>query len=183
MSRRPLIAALLLATLAGCGGGNPLGNADTVENPAQPQSNRLSFLYFQRCVYPLFQARGCDAAGCHDSVNGTGGAFRLEPGAAVLDLADPANTPEVVRNSAMYRNFYSAQGETVAGTPAASRLFAKPLLLNVLHGGGLIFANEQDSDARRIAFWIQRPLPSEFSAAAADMFDPADAQTGNCRLP
>ena len=79
----------------------------------------------------------------------------------------------------MYKNFYSAQGATVFGVPAQSRLFQKPLLLNILHGGGLVFANEQDINARRIAYWISQPAPQgqdEFT------FTPADP-SGTCTPP
>ena len=54
----------------------------------------------------------------------------------------------------MYKNFYSAQGSSIVGVPKESRLLTKPLLLNVLHGGGQIFENEQDPNARLIAYWI-----------------------------
>jgi hypothetical protein len=74
----------------------------------------------------------------------------------------------------MYKNFYSAQGEVVFGSPTQSRLVTKPLLLGVLHGGGLIFESQDDPNVRKLAFWINRPMPQgqdEFSSAAASMFD------------
>ena len=37
----------------------------------------------------------------------------------------------------MYKNFYSAQGAVVLGSPTQSRLLTKPLVQGVLHGGGL----------------------------------------------
>jgi hypothetical protein len=76
-----------------------------------------------------------------------------------LDLNDAANTVDVIRVSDMYKNFYSAQGEVVAGSPTQSRLLAKPLLLNVLHGGGLIFENTSDANALLIQYWISHPAP------------------------
>ena len=66
----------------------------------------------------------------------------------------------------MYKNFYSAQGEVVFGSPTQSRLIAKPRLLGVLHGGGLIFENDQDPNVRLIQYWITHPMPAgqdEFS--------------------
>ena len=104
------------------------------------------------------------------------------PGAQPVDLADPANTPEVIRLSDMYKNFYSAQGSTIIGSPTQSRLLAKPLLRNVLHGGGLIFDSDQDPLAQLIAYWITHPVPQnsdEFSPSNG-LFTPPDASTGTC---
>jgi hypothetical protein len=55
--------------------------------------------------------------------------------------------------------------------------------LNVLHGGGVIFASQDDPNAKLISYWISRPMPQgqdEFSTAANSMFTPADAATGAC---
>jgi len=193
----PVAAAVVaLALLSGCGGSgeNPFDNAPQISNPAQTSGQKLSFAYFQRCVYPVLQARlqidingavsinSCAAAGCHDNANGTGGALRLFPADAV-DLANPASTPEAIRATDMYKNFYSSQGETVIGSAAASRLLNKPLIRGVLHGGGLIFSGEQDPNAKLFAYWISRPMPKgqdEFSSAANGMFTPPDAVTGAC---
>jgi hypothetical protein len=125
----------------------------------------------------------CAAGGCHDTVTGTGGALRLVAGAALVDLAAPAHTPDAIRAGAMYRNFYSSQGETLIGAPTSSRLLNKPLVRTVLHGGGLIFADENDANAKIIRYWITRPMPAgqdEFSSAAANLFTPADVNTGAC---
>ena len=83
----------------------------------------------------------------------------------------------------MYKNFYSAQGVTVPGSPQQSRLFEKPLLLNVLHGGGLVFADENDPNVKLISYWISHPAPAgqdEFSTATYSMFTPADPVAGTC---
>ncbi|MBI5717950.1 MAG: hypothetical protein HZC37_09725 [Burkholderiales bacterium] len=202
-ARRAAVAAAATAFgllgLASCGGGdgtNPFDNAATVTNPTgTTNGQKLSFAYFQRCVMPILNAQlpvtingvtsinSCAAGGCHDNTNGTGGALRLTGSAALIDLASAANTPDVVRTSAMYRNFYSSQGETLIGAPLASRLLNKPLVRTVLHGGGLIFADENDANARIIRYWITRPMPAgqdEFSSAAANLFTPADVNTGSC---
>lgn len=193
-----LAAASAAAFLAvACGGSdNPFDNPPQVSNPALTTGQKLSFAYFQRCVYPVLFAQlqvningavstnSCAAAGCHDNVNGTGGALRLSP-AAVVDLANAANTPATIRTTDMYRNYYSAQGETVIGAPASSRLLNKPLVRGVLHGGGFIFASEQDPNAKLIAYWISRPMPAgqdEFSAAGSAMFTPADPINGSCNV-
>ena len=72
---------------------------------------------------------------------------------------------------------------TVLGSAAQSRLLAKPLLLNVLHGGGQIFPDAQDPNAKLIQYWISHPVPAgqdEFSSAANVMFTPPDPTTGSC---
>jgi hypothetical protein len=190
-------ALVVLAALASCGGAssNPFDNPATVGNPAGAIGQRLSFAYFQKCVNPIFVARlpspqggssstnTCAGSGCHASTTGTGGAFRVVPGAQALDLTDPAVTPDVIRASDMYKNFYSAQGEVVLGSTTQSRLLAKPLLLNVLHGGGLIFASVDDPNAKFIRYWISHPAPlgqDEFSTATYAMFTPADPKAGTC---
>lgn len=196
------LAAVLSACLTACGGGgdggssNPLGNPSTVSNPVNTGGQKLSFVYFQRCINPILLAQlpalqgggftnSCAGAGCHDTVTGAGGALRVIPGAQDIDLTDPGNTPAVIRNSDMYKNYYSAQGAVVVGSPTQSRLLAKPMLL-VLHGGGQIFSSLSDANAARIAYWINNPMPrgqDEFSSAAASMFTPANTQTGTCNPP
>lgn len=184
----------LTLTLAACGGGgsNVLGTAPSIVNTPQSTGQALSFAYFQRCINPVFLAQlqggngttnTCAGSGCHDSNTGTGGALRLFPAAATLDVTDGANTPAVLRASDMYKNFYSAQAAAVIGSSAQSRLLSKPLLRSVLHGGGLIFLNESDPNAQLIAYWINHPVPQgqdEFSSASYSMFTPADPNTGVC---
>ena len=192
-------AAAAVLGLASCGGGgsNPLDNPDSLQNPGLQGNQRLAFAYFQRCVFPIFNlqlpirfANGttgvntCAASGCHDNANGTGGAFRVIPNAQPIDLTNPANTADIIRASDMYKNFYSAQGEVVFGSTTLSRILAKPMLINVLHGGGLIFDSAQDPNAKVIQFWINNPAPTgqdEFSSATFGMFTPADPNTGTCR--
>ncbi len=189
---RQMLAASLLA-LAGCGGGgdNPFDNPADISNPQQVSGQALSFSYFQKCINPIFLAQlqgpggaanRCASSGCHDNINGTGGALRVVPGAQEVDLADPANSVEAIRASDMYKNFYSAQGSTIIGSPTQSRLLAKPLLLNVLHGGGLIFDSDQHPMAKLIAYWITHPLPkgSDEFGPANGLFSPPDAATGAC---
>jgi hypothetical protein len=192
-----LTAALVAAVFAGCGGGgsNPLGNPPTLSNPPAAGGQKLSFVYFQKCINPIFLARlqinqggvvstnTCASSGCHDNTTGTGGAFRVVSGAMAVDLADPANTADVIHSTDMYKNFYSAQGSAVIGSPTQSRLLAKPLTLNVLHGGGVVFADQSDPNAKLIAYWIGRPMPQgqdEFSSAADTMFTPPNPATGTC---
>ncbi len=188
-------AAALALALAGCGGGNPLSNPPQVSNPPGTTGQALSYAYFQKCINPILLAQlrinvngvlsinTCAASGCHDNSTGTGGAFRVVGAAQPLDVTAAANTPAVIRAGDMYKNFYSAQGEVVFGSLTQSRILAKPRLLNVLHGGGLIFENDQDPNVKLIQYWISHPVPQgqdEFSATAYTMFTPADPNTGAC---
>jgi hypothetical protein len=190
-------AAVVMLAATGCGGGasDALGNPPTVSNPAVVAGKALSFAYFQRCINPIFLAQlsiqlgntvssnTCAGSGCHDNTTGTGGALRVIGTAQPIDLADPANTPAVIRTSDMYKNFYSAQGAVVVGSVAQSKLLSKPLLLGVLHGGGLIFASQDDPNAKLIQYWISHPAPlgqDEFSTASYSMFTPPDPKAGTC---
>jgi hypothetical protein len=192
---RALAALGISAFLTGCGGSgdNPLDNPANVQNPSTAGGQKLSFIYYQKCINPIFLARltinqngvlstnTCAAAGCHDDRSGTGGAFRLIGGAAPVNVA--TMSPDAIRQTDMFRNFFSSQGEVVLGAPLSSRLLTKPLLLNVLHGGGLIFTDQNDPNVRLIRYWISRPMPQgqdEFSSAANSMFTPPDPATGTC---
>ena len=192
--RRKILSITLLGALAACGGSNPFGNPSVVDNPLNDQGNQhLAFAYFEKCIFPIFntplQSQGsatintCAGGGCHDTVTGTGGAFRLIGSAQPLDVSDPANTPDVIRASDMYKNFYSAQGMVIVGDPDDSRLVVKPLVLHVFHGGGQVFPSESDPHILLIKYWITHPAPKgqdEFSDATFTMFTPADPATGAC---
>ena len=198
-----LASAITGATLlAACGGGgDPLTNPGNVNNPVTTGGATLAFPYFEKCIFPIFlkelpitqngvtSTNTCAGAGCHDSNTGTGGALRVIVAATPIadsDLAAAATdsaTATTIRASDMYKNFYSAQGVTVFGSPIQSRLFDKPLVLNVLHGGGRIFTSEDDPNAKLIAYWISHPVPKgqdEFSTSSYSMFTPADPATGTC---
>jgi hypothetical protein len=183
MTKKRIAAISAAALLASCGGGNPLSNPESIANPGSTSGQKLSFIYFQRCINEIYDTslqvnqggvistNTCSSGGCHDTGTGTGGALRLIRGAAQVTVADPPDV-DAIRATDMYRNFYSSQGATVIGSPSQSRLLAKPLL-TVLHGGGQIFANAQDTNAARIAYWISRPMPQgqdEFSVAGNSMF-------------
>jgi hypothetical protein len=187
MTKR-IAAMSAAALLASCGGGNPLSNPESVANPPSTSGQRLSFLYFQKCINDIYDTslpinqggvisnNTCSSGGCHDTGTGTGGALRLVGGAGQVTVSDPPDAV-AIRATDMYRNFYSSQGATVIGSPSQSRLLAKPLL-TVLHGGGQIFRDAQDQNAARIAYWISRPMPQgqdEFSAAGNGLFTPTGA--------
>lgn len=187
MSLRHTLRVLPLLAVAACGGGE-------VENAPATGARKLSFAYFQRCVMPILVTQlpvtlngvttvnSCASSGCHDDTNGTGGALRVRGSAGTVDLA---MAPDLVRETDMYRNFYSAQGEVVFGNPLASRLIAKPLVLNVLHGGGIVFDDVEDPNVKLMRYWIEHPMPEgqdEFSSAGNGLFTPPDATTGACNV-
>jgi len=195
--RAVLMLGLALAGLAGCGGsgsGNPLDNPPLVTNSAGGGGQSLSFAYFERCLYPIFAPspttpnqlpanRVCSNSGCHADATGTGGAFRIIRNAAFQDVTNPAITPDIIRASDMYKNFYSTEGETIVNDPLQSLLINKPLLRNVLHGGGLIFSDPQDPHLLLMQYWISHPMPAgqdEFSVAGYNLFTPADPVNGVC---
>lgn len=179
-------AVAAAAMLAACGGGNP----PDVQNTPGGGGQNLSFVYYQKCVNPALVKQlalpsggtgSCAASGCHDNVNGTGGAFRMRESATAVDLA--TTSTDEARLSEMYRNFFSAQGSSVVGSPSSSKMLTKPLVQGVLHGGGQIFVNANTPEAQLIAYWIGRPMPQgqdEFSDASDSMFTPPDPATGTC---
>ena len=202
VARAAFVTLVAGGLLAGCGGGgDPLTNPGNVDNPSTTGGATLAFPYFQKCIFPIFlkqlpitqngvtSTNTCAGAGCHDSNTGTGGALRVIVAATPIADADVAAaatdtaTATTIRASDMYKNFYSAQGTTVFGSPIQSRLFDKPLVLNVLHGGGRIFTSQDDPNAKLIAYWISHPVPAgqdEFSTTSYSMFTPADPATGTC---
>ncbi len=190
---RRLGGGALFLVLAGCGGGgNPLSNPPSVANPQSEGGQKLSFAYFQRCVNPVLLAQlpihgtnppvfnSCANSGCHADETGPGGAFRIRPNAQAVPLTEPA---ESIRESDMYKNFYSAQGEVVLTDPALSRLQTKPRV-QVLHGGGLIFDNDQDPNLRLIQYWMTHPVPAgqdEFTTVNyGSLFVGGDPEAGAC---
>jgi hypothetical protein len=194
------VAVSALLCLGACGGGDPLNNPPVVANPPGAAGQVLSFLYFQQCIDPILTnpiqvvvngtsaTKTCSAAGCHDYNNGAGGALRIVAAAQPqpLDASSPTllsgSTAAIpaIRALDMYKNFLSAQGEVVIGSPLQSRLLDKPMLLNVLHGGGLVFQSATDQNVLLIEYWINHPMPpgeDEFSSAAASMFSPTFTPT------
>jgi hypothetical protein len=177
---RVAVGATLAVLMAGCGGGTPLGNPPDIRNQTTTSGRALSFPYFQRCINPIFLAslpildsdplvsNTCAGAGCHDDANGAGGAFRVRPGATVVDLSNPANTPDVIRGTDMFRNYFSAQGEVTFNAVPLSRLITKPRVVGVLHGGGLIFPNDLDPNVRLLLFWMSNPVPAGQSEFTSD---------------
>jgi predicted CxxxxCH...CXXCH cytochrome family protein len=173
------MAGCAVIALSSCGGS-------TVGDQPLTGTQVLAFAYFQQCVNPVFlkpltvsgspTPLTCSAAACHNNATGAGGSFRIIPTAQNVDLSNPANTPGTIRTTDMYKNFTSAQGETVTGSPTQSLLVNKPLVRGVTHGGGQIFADSQDPNLKLIEYWIANPVPQgqdEFSTTIySTMFNP-----------
>jgi hypothetical protein len=176
--------SLALTALASCGGS--FNNPPDVVNSSTTGNRTLAFAYFQRCINPIFftpvGSNTCSASGCHDNVNGTGGALRVFASAQVIDVLNAANTPDVIRQSDMYKNFVSASSVVIVGSPGDSRLINKPLVRGILHGGGQIFASDQDPAIKRMEYWITHPSTQgdEFSPSTYGMFDNGNPNTGGC---
>lgn len=165
---------------------SPLSGCDPVENTPGSPTGTLCFDYFQRCVYPLaldaalpidrnndgvFEAiNTCSASGCHQEPGTSGGALRVAPGLTPVDLN--TMTVDQVRATTLYATFKSVTGSADIDSPRQSNLLRKPLV-EVSHGGGRVFASDQDSAARQLLFWITNRAPAggdEFSAQCASLF-------------
>ena len=194
---RLALAGLCAVVAAGCGGsGSPFDNASNIDNSGAGSSGqKLSLSYFQKCINPIFKkaltinlngtlsVNTCAGSGCHDNSTGTGGAFRVIGSAPDVDtFVSTTNTEDMIRASDMYKNFFSAQGSAVISAPTQSRLVGKPLLLNVLHGGGLIFLNSDVPEVKEMLYWIGHPAPpqqDEFGAFGSGLL----TSTGACQNP
>jgi len=165
--RRLVAVGLAVLGLASCGGANPFGNPPDVDNQTVVGGKKLSFTFFQKCINPIFSAQlpipgtsstnTCSAGGCHDATSGSGGAFRIAPGALPpVVIAAPLDVA-AIHATDIYKNFVSAQGQVVFADPAQSRLVIKPLVQGVLHGGGRIFVDDQDPDVKLIQYWMSHP--------------------------
>ena len=122
---RTLAAFALAAALGACGGGsNPFGNPPSVENPPGVGGQKLSFAYFQKLHLSDLPGAAADPPGqrqLDQHLRRLGlprqhqRHRRVLPGhrrnAAVVDVTDPANTPDLIRATDMYKNFYSARGD------------------------------------------------------------------------
>jgi hypothetical protein len=144
--------------------------ADTVANPPGASGQKLSFLYFQRCVNPVLNTplpvriggntttNTCAAGGCHDNVSGTGGALRLLGSAAPVDAsalpdarARQRHVQElllIARGKRGRQSRPEPPAEQAAGAQHTAR--GRP----GLRDGGRPIA------AQLIRYWINHPMPA-----------------------
>lgn len=161
-----------------------------------PPGGTLCFDYFQQCVNPVFDAtlpiydqngivignNTCSASGCHQNPGSAGGSLKITPSALTVMVSGAMTDADkaTVRATPMYGNFLSAKGGADLNTPRQSFLLKKPLV-EVLHGGGRVFVNDQDPNARQFLFWITNRVPQggdEFHAQCATLF----ATGGTCQV-
>jgi len=188
-----LVASMLVA--CGGDGGNRSTTRRRCRTPSRTSGQKLSFVYFQKCVQPVFlkqlqinqngviSTNTCAAAGCHDNATGTGGAFRLLGNAQPVDMANPANTPDVIRTTDMYKNFYSVAGRGGVRGAAVEPAADQAADAQCTARGRAHLPERSDPNVMLIRYWISRPMPQgqdEFSSAANSMFTPADPNAGIC---
>jgi hypothetical protein len=161
-------ALLLAALLPGCG-----NNVD--DQPIVAGGNSLCFSVYQQCINPIFNATlqgrtgavTCSAGGCHSAETGSGGSFKIVPGAAQ-------------NSSDMMSNFFSAESLTDLDDPIESLLLEKPtatLNTQIGHAGGDIFPNTSDVCFVEIQNWISTRVNSPTDAACASTCVPVDTST------
>lgn len=142
---RPLLT-FAVVLLGACGG--------EVENTqVSSTGGTLCIADFTDCVNPIFDAvvngrtgqTTCAASGCHDVGAGSGGAFKIFPGAA----------PDSVE---MMANFFSARAFSNLDNPGQSKLLLEPLQgvfsITGTHTGGDIFPDVNDPCYQAIREWI-----------------------------
>ncbi len=143
--RRVLFMTVALA-LAGC-------NDDVSFEPVAASGETLCVADYQQCVNPIFDAvisgrtgqATCAASGCHDVGAGSGGAFKIFPGAQ-------PDSPE------MLANFFAAKGFANLNDPDQSKVLLEPLQgafsVSGTHTGGDIFPATTDACYGAIRQWI-----------------------------
>lgn len=161
-------AVLAAPLLSGC--GNNVG-----DQPVAASGDSLCLATYQQCINPIFNAvlQGrtgtvtCSAGGCHSAATGSGGSFKIIPGAA--------------DNSAdMMSNYFSAESLTDLDDPIESLLLEKPtatLNTQIGHAGGDIFPNTSDACFVEIQTWISNRVNSPTDAACASSCVPVDTST------
>lgn len=152
-SHRPFLLLLAAALLGACGG-------EVENNPAAATGGTLCIQDFSDCINPIFdaviQARTgpttCAASGCHDVGAGSGGAFKIFPG------AEPGSVE-------MMANFFSAKAFSNLDNPANSKLLLEPLQgvfsITGTHTGGDIFPSVDDPCYLAIRNWISVRVEDE----------------------
>ncbi len=141
-----LSALAAVASLAGCGG-------DVEPQPLAASGSTLCVSDFAACVNPIFDQVidgrtgqvTCASSGCHDVSAGSGGAFKIFPG------ADAGSTE-------MMANFFAAKAFANLDNPPQSKLLLEPLQgvfsITGTHTGGDIFPSEADPCYAAIRDWV-----------------------------
>jgi hypothetical protein len=165
----PLLASAC-ALLGACGG-------DVENAPVSSTGGTLCITDFEQCVNPVFDAvingrtgqTTCASSGCHDVGAGSGGAFKIFPGA----------TPGSVE---MMANFFSAKAFSNLDNPAQSKLLLEPLQgvfsITGTHTGGDIFPDVNDPCYQAIHEWISVRVEDEQAESCGFCTPPALPECG-----
>jgi hypothetical protein len=170
MRRRPRARAWKLLLLAAAVLLPACGNQITPQ-PVTASGSALCYADYQTCINPILDASingrtgaaTCSAGGCHSQASGSGGAFKIFPGAQP-DSAE------------MLANYFSAQSFANLDDPPSSRLLQKPTAGRSAaiggHAGGDIFPGADDACHAAMLQWIANRVD-----------DPAAAVCGACSAP
>ena len=178
-TRGPLRGACTVAAAVAVGArivrrrhDNPLDNPPTVSNPtAHRQTSSCPSPTSRSCINPIFLAQ----LPIHSATARLDQHLRRRRVATTTPTApaarfvscptrsrstspNPANTPDVIRASDMYKNFYSAQGDGGDRLADAEPRCSPSRWCNgVLHGGGLVFETAQRSRTRKLIAVLDQP--------------------------
>lgn len=156
--------------LGACGG-------DVENTPVSASGGTLCVEDYATCVNPIFDAvingrtgqTTCASSGCHDVGAGSGGAFKIFPG------AQPGSVE-------MMANFFSARAFSNLDNPAQSKLLLEPLQgvfsITGTHTGGDIFPSVDDACYQAIREWISVRVEDEQAASCGFCTPPALPECG-----
>lgn len=132
---------------------------------------------YEACVNPIFDAvvsgrtgqTTCSSSGCHDVNAGSGGAFKIFPG------AEPGS-PEIMAN------FFAAKAFANLDNPPLSKVVLEPMQgvssITGTHTGGDIFPSPADSCASALLDWISIRVDDSAAATCGACVPPELASCG-----
>ncbi len=132
---------------------------------------------YEACVNPIFDAvvsgrtgqTTCSSSGCHDVNAGSGGAFKIFPG------AEPGS-PEIMAN------FFAAKAFANLDNPPLSKVVLEPMQgvssITGTHTGGDIFPSPADSCASALLDWISIRVDDSAAATCGTCVPPELASCG-----
>ncbi|TDU32015.1 hypothetical protein DFR24_1403 [Panacagrimonas perspica] len=154
-----------------------LGGCDNTVNPqpVEASGSTLCVVDYEVCVNPIFDAAlngrtgvaTCSSGGCHSQASGSGGAFKIHPGATT-------------GSAEMMANYFSARSFANLDDPPGSRLLQKPTAGRSAaiggHAGGDIFPGTTDECHAVIQNWIATRV-DDANASVCGSCVPVDVST------